>query len=87
MQVNHMVAVADVDHHDEAAGTSQLSGKGKDTILRVKIINVYRPNVLIVTERISKFRITLNPKLRHTHHKSLQCSYLYLRNILLLHRS
>jgi hypothetical protein len=70
MQVNNMVAVADVDHHDEAVGTFQLSGQRKDTSLRGKIINVYRANVLIATERISNFHITLNPKFHHSHQKS-----------------
>jgi hypothetical protein len=58
MQVNHLVAVADVDHHDETVGTLQLSGHRKDTSLRDKIINVCRANMLTVTERISKFHIT-----------------------------
>jgi len=87
VQVNHLVAVANVDHHDEAVGTFQLSGQRKDTSLRGKIINVCRANVLIVSERIGKFHITLNTKLHHSHYKSLQCSCLYLRNILLSHHS
>ena len=82
-----MVAVADIDHHDEAAGTFQLSGQRKDTSLSGKIINVYRANFLTVTERISKFHITLKPKIHHSHHKSLQYSHLYLRNILLSNHS
>jgi hypothetical protein len=42
---------------------------------------------LIVTKRISKLHITVNPKLHHNHHKSLQWSYLYHLNKLLSHHS